>query len=318
MSGSAARHETGRAPRVTVVMNCLNGAAYLREALDSVYAQTFSDWEIVFWDNGSTDATSSIAQSYDQRLRYFRAEITTPLGEARNLALAQARGEFIAFLDADDLWLPTRLAQQVPLLDARPGTDLVYANFYYLNEDGRRSVALRGEQPQGQVFARFLLRYPVGMLTVLLRHSAVKRLDELFDPAFQISEEYDLFMRLLYHSHAAYVDAPLAVYRIHGGMATLALTDRAADEFDRALVKLRRIDEQRERAFGPVFEQAAGMVVYERAKLSLSRGELAEARRHVSGLKWTMPKAMVIHLASLLPRRLWFALRPLWARGTFR
>ena len=113
------------APVVSVIMNCLNSSRDLREAMDSVMAQTFTDFEIVFWDNGSTDESPAIARSYGEKVRYFRGETTVPLGAARNLALAQARGRYIAFLDCDDLWRPRKLELQTALLEADDRVGLV-------------------------------------------------------------------------------------------------------------------------------------------------------------------------------------------------
>ena len=79
-------HES-QTPLVSIIMNCYNGAKFLEEAIDSIYTQTYSNWEIVFWDNASTDDSASIAKSYDDRLKYHLALETTPLGEARDLAL---------------------------------------------------------------------------------------------------------------------------------------------------------------------------------------------------------------------------------------
>ena len=76
-------------PKVTVIMNCYNSAEHLREAMDSVFRQSWPDWEIVFWDNCSTDDSAAIAQSYGEKVRYFLAEKTVPLGAARNLAIAK-------------------------------------------------------------------------------------------------------------------------------------------------------------------------------------------------------------------------------------
>src|SRR5664279_817293 len=105
-------------PKVTVIMNCLNGERFVRQAIQSVYDQTFSDWEIVFWDNASTDATATIANSFsDGRLRYFRSEKTVALGQARQWALAKARGDWVAFLDHDDALLPQRVERQMAELD---------------------------------------------------------------------------------------------------------------------------------------------------------------------------------------------------------
>ena len=96
-------------------MNCYNGEMYLREAIDSVYAQTYQNWEIIFWDNASTDATQGIARSYNEKLKYFRSKETTILGKARVEATKQVNGDYIAFLDADDVWLENKLEKQVAL-----------------------------------------------------------------------------------------------------------------------------------------------------------------------------------------------------------
>lgn len=305
-------------PKISVIMNCLNGEKYVREAIDSVYSQTLSDWEIVFFDNGSTDRTAEIAQSYDGRLRYVGRDSTVPLGQARNLALAECRGDYIAFLDCDDLWLPQRLARQVPVLDTQPRCDFVYSNFYHLASGHGRTLALRGRQPSGHVFEQFLRRYPVGILTVLLRRSALQRLDALFDPTLHLSEEYDLFMRLLYRSEAAYVDEPLAVYRIHEQMSTIRLSDKSTTEFYLSLGKLRALDAGADRKYQQAFDRTVAVVEYDRAKQLLAGGDLRGARKCIAPFRWTSGKAAAVYLATFLPVPLWFALRPLWARGTFR
>ena len=87
-------------PKVSIIMNCLNGEEYLRQALDSVFGQTYDDWEIIFWDNASTDKSAAIASSYGERVRYFKSSVTHPLGKARNLAIKEAMGDFIAFWTA--------------------------------------------------------------------------------------------------------------------------------------------------------------------------------------------------------------------------
>ena len=130
-------HETGTLT-VSVIMNCLNCSKYLREAIDSVYAQTYKNWEIIFWDNASTDNSAEIAKSYDEKLRYFRGEKTVPLYAARNLALKQAKGKYIAFLDCDDYWLPQKLERQVEIFESDKNIGLVYSNVEILERSGFR------------------------------------------------------------------------------------------------------------------------------------------------------------------------------------
>ena len=107
-----------RQPLVSIIINCFNGEEYLREALESVISQTYKNWEIIFWDNQSTDKSAEIFKSYqDSRLKYYLASSHTKiLYEARNYALKKATGDFIAFLDADDYWLPDKLEKQIPLI----------------------------------------------------------------------------------------------------------------------------------------------------------------------------------------------------------
>jgi len=123
-------------PEVSVIMNCLNCAKFLREAIDSVYAQNYQDWEIILWDNASTDNSADIAKSYDSKLRYFRGEHTIPLGYARNMALEKANGTYVAFLDCDDLWLPEKLETQIELLKKNPEVALVFSNSYVIDMSG--------------------------------------------------------------------------------------------------------------------------------------------------------------------------------------
>ena len=122
-------------PLVSVIINCFNGEKYLCEALDSVIIQTYKNWEIIFWDNQSTDKSAEIFKSYkDSRLKYYCASShANILYEAKNYALQKANGDFIAFLDVDDWWLPNKLDKQIPLFDD-PDVALVYGNLWRLFE----------------------------------------------------------------------------------------------------------------------------------------------------------------------------------------
>ena len=100
-------------PFVSVILNCYNGEKYLKEAIDSVYAQSYVNWEIIVWDNVSSDKSAQIALSYNSKLKYFCAEKHTPLGHARKLAVGVSNGEYLAFIDADDIWFPNKLEIQL-------------------------------------------------------------------------------------------------------------------------------------------------------------------------------------------------------------
>jgi glycosyltransferase involved in cell wall biosynthesis len=211
-------------PRVSVIMNCLNGERYLREAVESVFAQTYTDWEIVFWDNASTDASAEIAKGYRDRVRYFRSEETCSLGKARNLAIAQARGEYVALLDCDDVWLPDKLDKQVPLGDADPLVALIYSDSFFIDQDGAvigRSFK-QAPPPPGDAFIGLLARRNfMPCLTVVMRRTVVEKVGG-FNPALGYAEDLDLFLRILRGHKAAFVKEPLAQYRLHSGAITSA------------------------------------------------------------------------------------------------
>ena len=102
-----------REPLVSILMNCYNGEEYLKEAIDSVINQSYSNWEIIFWDNKSNDHSREIFLKFDDsRLKYFHAEKFTNLSEARNLAIEKANGKLITFLDVDDVWDNNKLLNQ--------------------------------------------------------------------------------------------------------------------------------------------------------------------------------------------------------------
>ncbi|SVD67945.1 uncharacterized protein METZ01_LOCUS420799, partial [marine metagenome] len=99
-------------PLVSVIVNCLNGERYLKKSLDSIYKQTYENFEIIFWNNGSTDRSKLIASEYEYKIRLYSTEETVPLGMARNRAIRKAKGSYIAFLDVDDWWTPRKLEKQ--------------------------------------------------------------------------------------------------------------------------------------------------------------------------------------------------------------
>src|SRR5271167_1003982 len=103
-------------PRVSIIMNVRNGAATLGAALESALAQTYRDWELIVWDDRSADDSAKVVGNFtDARIRYILAPQDTSLGQARGLAMRQAQGEWLAFLDQDDIWLPRKLELQIAL-----------------------------------------------------------------------------------------------------------------------------------------------------------------------------------------------------------
>ena len=160
-------------PLVSVIMNCYNSGEFLREAINSVYAQTYPFWEIVFCDNCSTDGSAEIAQSYNEKVKYYKGEKNVPLGEARNFALEKANGEIIAFLDCDDIWLPKKLEKQVPKFFEDEKTGLVFTDTIFFNEKGDLYNNYSSTQFfTGYCFKELLKSYWISMETVAIKKDA--------------------------------------------------------------------------------------------------------------------------------------------------
>lgn len=308
-------------PRVSVIMNCLNSAADLRAAMDSVMAQSYHDFEIIFWDNGSTDASPDIAQSYGPQVRYFRAEKTVPLGAARNLAIAKAQGEFIAFLDCDDLWLPAKLQEQVALFDANPRLGLVCTDTEIFSGDRVRSrLFSKGLPPKGMVFVPLMQEQWISMSSALVRRSALESLSEYFDESLNLCEEADLFYRIAHDWELDYVNAPLTRWRVHAGNTTFRKFNTFADETLQILEKHRRLYPHYDRDYAPLVSLLTRRAAFQRGISLWQQGQGNAARACVRPYAADSPKYRLFLYASYLPgscfnalARLYFSL-PYWLR----
>lgn len=208
--------ESNCPPRVSVIINCFNGERYLIDAIESVYAQTYSNWEIIFWDNQSTDASAEIAQRFDDRLRYFRGGEFLPLGPARNMAIQKARGEFIAILDCDDIWYPEKLACQVAAADANPDAGVIYSNCSIIGSDGslRKPARRPARVFNGRVFEPLITQaFTVAWPTMFCRIRCLRQVG-LFRGYKQL-HDLDVLLLLAEEFEFVHVDRILAAYRVH-------------------------------------------------------------------------------------------------------
>ncbi len=209
-------------PLVSIITNCYNGARYLREALDSVYRQTFKDFEIIFWDNQSTDDSGKIAQSYGEPLQYFRGEKFLPLGAARNAAIEKATGKYIAFLDSDDIWLPEKLEKQVALMESNRALGLVYSDCYFIDSAGTpgEKTCFHHSPPfRGMAFNQLFQSNPIALLTAIITREAFNKAG-IFNPKYEIGEEYDLWLRIAQNYPIDFIEQPLGKYRVHSQSTT--------------------------------------------------------------------------------------------------
>jgi glycosyltransferase involved in cell wall biosynthesis len=209
-------------------MPAFNAGRHIAESVESVQGQTFGGWELVVVDDGSTDDTAEVVvrlAAADARVRYVR-RANGGQAAARNTGLAEARGPLVAFLDADDLWLPEKLAAQLAVLE-ETGVDLVYTDGYIFSADGAESPEdrfhiLPGEARGVEMFRTLFASNRIGTLSVLVKRGALDSVG-LFDEnrAYQNCEDYDLWMRLA-RSGASFYGMPekLMRYRRHAAATT--------------------------------------------------------------------------------------------------
>jgi glycosyltransferase involved in cell wall biosynthesis len=215
-------------PKVSVVMPAYNAAAYIEEAIQSVLRQTFRDFEIVVIDDGSTDGTAEVVAATGAPVRLLR-QANGGAASARNRGIEAARGEFVAFLDADDLWHPRMLRAQLEAFARQPEAGLVFTNCWYT--DGRRILPLtrtaQRRAAEGWVFRALLAENFVMTTTVMVRRECLERVG-MFDESLPVSEDYDLWMRIARHYRFAFVSEALGRYRLHAGGTFLNLEKRYA------------------------------------------------------------------------------------------
>lgn len=219
-------------PGISVVMAAKNYARFLPAAVESVRAQTVPDWELLIVDDGSSDHTPDAVRPFlgDSRVRYFRAD---RLGQSRakNLGIGLSRGEFVAFLDADDAWLPTKLEKQLAVCRAQPEVGVVFCRRSLMDETGKPLAALRpAAPPRGRVLGEMFVQNFVCFSSAVVRRAVFEHVGR-FDPQWDLAIDYDLWLRVAMRYRFDCVDEELVRYRTGHGNLSKKLSDRVATAF---------------------------------------------------------------------------------------
>lgn len=181
-------------PRVSVVIPAFNRWRLLAEAIDSVLAQSYRDFELIVVDDGSTDATASELAKLASRLQFFVTE-RRGVSAARNLGVSQSRGHYIAFLDSDDLWLNRKLERQTRFMDEHPEFHICQTDEIWIRNGVRVNPSAVHQKPSGDIFSRSLKLCLVSPSAVMMTKALFERTGG-FDEAFPVCEDYDLWLRI--------------------------------------------------------------------------------------------------------------------------
>jgi glycosyltransferase involved in cell wall biosynthesis len=237
-------------PKVSVIIPAYNHGHFLGEAIQSVLDQTFPEFELIVVDDGSTDNTKEVVESFkDPRIRYIYQE-NRGLPAARNTGIKASGGEYIAFLDSDDVWLPRNLELKVQVLDARPDVALVCSDFYpFDNETGAIIGRFWHDKPflswlNPQEVARQPLKELLSRGGCFIRYSVAVMRREVFtevgyfDESIWGHEDWDMSVRIVQRFPIETIDIPLARYRVHGSNLTAnqgRMHEEAIAVFNKAL-----------------------------------------------------------------------------------
>ena len=219
-------------PLISVLMNCYNGEKYIREAIDSVINQTYENWELIFWDNQSSDSSAKLFLEYDDcRLKYFYAQKHTELGDARVEAMSKAKGSWVGILDVDDIWCKEKLEYQVDIinksLDDGVELGLVYGKVLEINERGIEVGELSHTNyknktlPNGMILKELLLKGNFIMSpSILFSMNAFKQIGG-FPRGYLNASDYYISCAISSIYRVGVVDKYVAKYREHQNNLTL-------------------------------------------------------------------------------------------------
>lgn len=218
-------------PYVSVVMPAYNAEKYLREAIDSILTQTFDNFELIIINDGSTDNTEAIIQSYsDPRIVYLKNEQNAGICVTLNKGLDAAHGRYIARMDADDIAMPDRLSTQVTYMDSHPETGALGSDIEIFGEEESTHIFRQLHTPE-ECAAGLLFNPCFAHPSVIIRRSVLTDNKLHYKDEFRGLEDYELWWQIARHAELDNIPRPLLRYRHHRGQETQNVSQRVRDAF---------------------------------------------------------------------------------------
>jgi glycosyltransferase involved in cell wall biosynthesis len=302
-------------PSFSIILPAYNAESFLRQTLDSILAQTYADFEIVLIDDGSRDQTAAIAEGLDPRIRVFR-QANAGIANARNRGIAEARGDWIAFMDHDDLWHPQKLAAQAQLLQSRPECGIVYGDYLRWDPataptfpDADLDTTRIAEDLSGLILHRMVEFNWVLLSTAVIRRQVFATVG-LFDPTMPPADDWDFSIRASVRFPFVKMAQPVTLYRVHANQTSLKLPPVNFDFLLRkqALVRLRlaggstyNFSDVRHRQFRALFNY--GLVQFKSGSYAASLRTFVHAWFYRLRSGKTLAFAAAALIRSMLPSR---------------
>ena len=204
-------------PLISIIINCFNGEKYLKDCLNSIKKQDYENFEVIFWDNNSTDDSKVIYERFsDERFKYFNDGEFVNVYHARNKALRRTKGKLITFLDVDDLWYPFKLSKQVNTLKENPECGFCYSNFQILYENKNKlKKAYKYNLPSGNLKNYLLKKYNVCFSSLMFRKKIALENKLEFNQNFDMVSDLDFVLKFAGYSKGIGINKCLVIYRVH-------------------------------------------------------------------------------------------------------
>lgn len=284
-------------PKVTVITCCYNSAAYLRYTIDSVLQQTVQDFEYIFVDGGSTDGTLEIIAEYLKEMpekMQLVHQTTKGLMRARNIGLTHAKGQYICFLDGDDIWHQEKLERQLAYMEAHPDLGLLFTNCVNINGQGEIIPGTgKKETPDLSIYGLYRHCY-ISNPTVMVSRKVYEELG-YFDEGLYYSEDWDMWLRIACKYPLGYLHEVLAWYRVHGNnMSTGSLK-----HFDYQITVMRKIAGMESR-LAPLLPKRLGSICLVKARKQMKMGDFKAARDSFKQGRQVYPQRTIIYLVGEL------------------
>ncbi len=271
-------------PLVSIITPAFNAASMIRGTIESVRDQTYQNWEMIIVDDKSTDETVNIIKEIaaeDERIQLICLDTNLGYpGLVKNVALKHISGELIAFLDADDTWLPIKLEEQVKCMEDR-SIDLCYSGGMFVDKNLAPRSKFMPRYGAGWIFDRLLTQYEINNQTVLVRSGSIARLTQpFFKPSLRIGEDYDLFMRIASSGNLVSLKKDHVRYRVHSDSVSMRFGLDATRGLKEVLSWTQR-DPMLSQRCRPFLKYAQAKVAYYEAKAAMSEGQQLSAQSYL-------------------------------------
>jgi glycosyltransferase involved in cell wall biosynthesis len=297
--------EDKKKPLVSIIVNCYNGEQFLKNCFRSIIDQTYTNWELIFWDNASTDKSAEIYSAYkDSRFKYFKSKVNVTLGQARAWAVNQCTGEYIAFLDVDDEWLPEKTELQIEKM-IKDDAVLCYGGIIEVYQHNRKTKVILPKYLSKNNFKNNLLQFEIPMPTIVLKRSALIRKGLNFDSNITASEEYCLSMQLIYNEKVSVINVPLSKYLVRNNSLTLKNSSHWATERIYTLKKLINSNPELNKIYKTELSEAFSRSNYYIARHFMILKKRKKAKRELSKIKFNNFKYFSLYILAHFPIFFW-------------